>query len=112
MFLIALADMKTSVRDMRVPDVNDVARLLRDPSSMCSLVGLSHHLANGAPVDTSLSFDVTMIISSITLLHKRINLKLHTLLSQKRCDALGIPDVISSNGVADSDILFDNIQFM
>ena len=112
LFLIALADLKTGVRDMRIPDVNDVARLLRDPSSMYSSIRLLHDLTNGAPVDVSLSCNIGMIISAITLLHERVNLKLHTLLSQERCDALGVPEVISSNGVSDSDILFDDIQFM
>jgi hypothetical protein len=69
--------------------------------------------SNGlCPVDASLSSHTTMIISSINILHNHINLKLHTLLSKESCDRLGIPDVISSEGVLDSDTLFDNIRFM
>jgi hypothetical protein len=37
-FLIALANLKSTVRNMRISEVNDVARLLRDPSSTCSLL--------------------------------------------------------------------------
>jgi hypothetical protein len=70
------------------------------------------NLTGGASVDVSLSSYVGMIVSSITTLHKHINLKLHTLLSQESCDGLGIPEVISSNGVVESDTPFDNIRFM
>jgi len=110
-FLIALADLKATVRNMRISEVNDVARLLRDPSSTCTSISIVLDL-NGVQVDASLSIHITTIISSITSLHRHINLRLHTLLSEERRDSLQIPEVISSNGIVDSDVLFDDIRFL
>jgi len=111
-FLIALADLKTTVRTMRISEINDVARILRDPLSTCYFCWLIMQSNGWSPVDTSLSVNVMTIISTIASLHEHVEFKLHTLLDEGRCCNLGIQQVISSKGVVDSDIFFDDIQFM
>ena len=108
--LLIFSGTKTKVRDMGNEDINEISMALRVVKSTCAY-GAILFLCSRLPDDPTLQPFVERIVDCILRLRQLINFQMHTLADTDKCEELGIPEVISSSEVEETDIFFEDISF-